>query len=162
MKKLTKTVVSLALVVVMLVCFCGTALATYNYQWATFPTQSKLGYTNYTYGIQAILNCYSEGTFKTLGGVDGIFGDNTESAVEIYQANEYIGVDGIVGSETWQKLWSELTYRSALNGYENYYLSNGYSTINAISKGTGAVQGATLTYWYALIGGKLRVQFGVY
>ena len=36
--------------------------------------------------------------------VDGSFGSNTEAAVKRYQKNAAIGVDGIVGEKTWNKL----------------------------------------------------------
>ena len=64
MKKLTKSIVSLAVVVVMLVCFCGTALATYTTLWRNFPDQ-YLGNSNntvHTYAVQAILYRYSAAT----------------------------------------------------------------------------------------------------
>lgn len=38
------------------------------------------------------------------GGVDGIFGNNTESAVKKFQKASKISVDGIVGKVTWSKL----------------------------------------------------------
>jgi peptidoglycan hydrolase-like protein with peptidoglycan-binding domain len=37
-------------------------------------------------------------------GVDGQFGMRTSVAVKLFQTKEKIGVDGIVGSETWQAL----------------------------------------------------------
>ena len=41
---------------------------------------------------------------KTLLIVDGNFGSNTEAAVKRYQKNAAIGVDGIVGERTWNRL----------------------------------------------------------
>ena len=37
-------------------------------------------------------------------GVDGEFGVRTSDAVKLFQTKAKIGVDGIVGSETWQAL----------------------------------------------------------
>ena len=41
---------------------------------------------------------------KALIVADGSFGNNTEAAVKRYQKNAAIGVDGIVGVKTWNKL----------------------------------------------------------
>ncbi len=38
------------------------------------------------------------------GKVDGIFGTNTKSAVRAYQKDKGLGVDGVVGKNTWTKL----------------------------------------------------------
>ena len=38
------------------------------------------------------------------GGVDGVFGDRTESAVEKFQHQQGLTVDGIVGPTTWAKI----------------------------------------------------------
>ena len=35
------------------------------------------------------------------GGIDGSFGPMTESAVRAYQGDRGVGVDGIVGDDTW-------------------------------------------------------------
>src|SRR5215213_4460337 len=36
--------------------------------------------------------------------VDGIFGPNTEAAVKAFQQSKGLGVDGIVGPQTWPRL----------------------------------------------------------
>lgn len=41
---------------------------------------------------------------KTYIEIDGSFGSNTEAAVKRYQKNAAIGIDGIVGAKTWNKL----------------------------------------------------------
>lgn len=55
---------------------------------------------NITYLIQSMLVCRS---FDI--GVDGIFGSATESAVRDFQKQSGIAVDGIVGKNTFQKLF---------------------------------------------------------
>jgi len=45
----------------------------------------------------------SLGGFDT-GGVDGIFGANTEAAVKRFQSDRGLTVDGIVGPQTWAEI----------------------------------------------------------
>jgi len=40
-----------------------------------------------------------------LGAVDGIAGKRTDKAVEDYQALNALTIDGIVGINTWNRLW---------------------------------------------------------
>ena len=40
------------------------------------------------------------------GPIDGIFGNQTESALKAFQADYGLTVDGIAGPETWLALWS--------------------------------------------------------
>lgn len=51
---------------------------------------------------QLILKGYSIGPT----GVDGIFGVNTDSGVRRFQENNGLVVDGIVGKNTWEKLFN--------------------------------------------------------
>ena len=37
--------------------------------------------------------------------IDGSFGQRTEKAVKDFQKKQGITVDGIVGAETWEKIW---------------------------------------------------------
>lgn len=39
------------------------------------------------------------------GGQDGVFGPKTQAAVKAFQARSHIAVDGIVGPQTWAKLY---------------------------------------------------------
>jgi peptidoglycan hydrolase-like protein with peptidoglycan-binding domain len=43
------------------------------------------------------------GGFET-GGVDGIFGANTESGVKAFQQHQGLAADGIIGPNTWAKI----------------------------------------------------------
>ena len=45
--------------------------------------------------------------YKT-GGLDGIFGSNTQTAVRNYQQNKGLAVDGIVGCNTWRSLQEDV------------------------------------------------------
>lgn len=56
--------------------------------------------------LQRMLYClgYVNIDGKARISVDGSFGSNTEAAVKRYQKNAAIGVDGIVGIKTWNKL----------------------------------------------------------
>ena len=56
---------------------------------------------NITYLIQAMLYCKGYDT----NGVDSIFGKGTTSAVRKFQTNQGIGIDGIVGKDTFEKLF---------------------------------------------------------
>lgn len=38
------------------------------------------------------------------GGLDGIFGANTENAVKRYQSSRGLAADGIIGCNTWRSL----------------------------------------------------------
>lgn len=57
--------------------------------------------------VQRLLNAlgYHDANEKALA-VDGIFGNATLYAVKAFQTEAGIGVDGIVGSETYKALWS--------------------------------------------------------
>lgn len=57
---------------------------------------------NITYILQAILFCKGYNT----NGVDGIFGSGTDNAVRQYQKANGLSVDGIVGKNTWSKLFA--------------------------------------------------------
>jgi eukaryotic-like serine/threonine-protein kinase len=39
-------------------------------------------------------------------GVDGIFGTDTQTEVRRFQSDHHLTVDGIVGDDTWAKLYS--------------------------------------------------------
>ncbi len=52
--------------------------------------------------IQALLTL--RGCSVGSAGIDGQFGAGTEGAVERFQAKNKLGVDGIVGPNTWKAL----------------------------------------------------------
>lgn len=56
---------------------------------------------NITWIIQAMLSIKGYNT----NGIDGIFGSGTETAVRKFQQNNNLGVDGIVGKNTFEKLF---------------------------------------------------------
>ena len=62
----------------------------------------RLGHSgNITWLIQAMLNIKGYGT----NGLDGIFGSGTQNAVRQYQKDCRITSDGIVGHQTFEKLF---------------------------------------------------------
>lgn len=42
--------------------------------------------------------------YRSVGTIDGIFGDKTDTAVRNFQSNYNLTVDGIVGPQTWDAL----------------------------------------------------------
>ena len=68
---------------------------TWNSIKANMPTCRRGNINNAVKCIQYLLNC----------GVDGDFGPKTETAVRNFQSSSGIGVDGIVGQDTWGRLF---------------------------------------------------------
>ena len=68
---------------------------------AACPNVKKGARGNITKLIQAMLYCRGYNT----NGVDGIFGQGTENAVRKFQSTQRISSDGIVGRETFDKLF---------------------------------------------------------
>ncbi len=156
MKKLTKSIVSLALVVVVLVCFCGTALAVEDI-WTNFPNQVYGVFTSHAYGAQAFLFRYSTGTRRdltnndTTAGVDGQYYNGSREATITFQRNTAIGVDGEVGPETWGKMWELLT-PSFISGNRTYYKVNTQMGLNeyyAVSRYVRYASNIQVRSWYA-------------
>jgi peptidoglycan hydrolase-like protein with peptidoglycan-binding domain len=65
--------------------------------------------SNYVLIAQDDLNTLGYGT----GGLDGIFGAQTETAVRAYQSQVGLTADGIVGCNTWRSLQEEVVGKGA-------------------------------------------------
>lgn len=65
-----------------------------------FPTVKRGSLSNYVLIAQDDLNTLG---FRT-GGLDGIFGPATQTAVISYQRSRGLSADGIVGCNTWRTL----------------------------------------------------------
>ena len=145
MKKLT-----LFVLFVFCIAICSTALAVSpgddpsssdKTQWSGF---SKCAYSNTVPNkatnvktVQDICSVYSTGSHSQVmdyGGVDGVFGQHTKSAVLYVQSYYSLTADGVVGPNTWKALCTQLvveTYNYSSMGTEttfcpdpddNYYL----------------------------------------
>lgn len=106
--------------------------------------------------IQAVLKKIGYG----IGGLDGIFGNETRSAVIRFQQNNGLTVNGVIGEETYEIL------NKFLLGYEDYILREGdniydiarthYTTINKIITANPRVDIKKLS-----IGESIVVPFGI-
>lgn len=65
-----------------------------------YPQLKRGSLSNYVLVAQDDLNTLG---FQT-GGLDGIFGANTENAVKRYQSSRGLTADGIIGCNTWRSL----------------------------------------------------------
>lgn len=65
-----------------------------------FPLLKRGSISNYVLIAQDDLNTLG----YTTGGLDGIFGSQTQNAVKSYQRSRGLAVDGIVGCNTWRSL----------------------------------------------------------
>lgn len=60
------------------------------------------------YNLQLVL--YANGYFTQIGECDGLFGSATRDALEDFQRDHGIGIDGIAGSQTKSRLWQYRYY----------------------------------------------------
>jgi peptidoglycan hydrolase-like protein with peptidoglycan-binding domain len=71
-----------------------------------------LGYPIVKQGSKGVYVCVLQDGLTTLGyntgGLDGIFGTKTYSSVRNFQSSRGLVVDGIVGTNTWKKLMTEV------------------------------------------------------
>lgn len=75
------------------------------------------GYPTTRRGSKGPYVCVAQDALTTLGyntgGLDGIFGANTQNAVRQYQSSQGIVVDGIIGPITWRNLMADVVGRGA-------------------------------------------------
>lgn len=76
------------------------------------PACSTGGYPQIQMGSRGAYVMIAQDDLNTLGyktgGLDGIFGSNTQTAVKSYQQNKGLAVDGIVGCNTWRSLQEDV------------------------------------------------------
>lgn len=113
------------LAMVMMLSFATTALAAdAYYEWElAFDQQSNGSNNDQVLVIQRVLQQRGYGIT-----VDGIFGDNTENAVEAFQRSADLDDDGIVGPDTWDALQAQLEFDYSDANF-NYYTVVGSSSI---------------------------------
>ena len=72
------------------------------------PACSSGGFPTVRSGSRGNYVCIAQDDLNTLGyrtgGLDGVFGEQTYSAVRRYQASRGLAVDGILGCNTWRSL----------------------------------------------------------
>ena len=72
------------------------------------PACSTGGYPVIRRGTRGNYVCIAQDDLNTLGyrtgGLDGVFGAQTEDAVRRYQASRGLSIDGIIGCNTWRAL----------------------------------------------------------
>ena len=57
--------------------------------------------------VEAVQERLLELDFDEVGRADGVFGRDTEGALRLFQKSKGLGVDGVVGSNTWTALFTE-------------------------------------------------------
>lgn len=76
------------------------------------PACSTGGYPQIQLGSRGAYVMIAQDDLNTLGyktgGLDGIFGSNTQTAVRSYQQNKGLAVDGIIGCNTWRSLQEDV------------------------------------------------------
>lgn len=76
------------------------------------PACSTGGYPQIQVGSRGAYVMIAQDDLNTLGyktgGLDGIFGSNTQTAVKNYQQNKGLAVDGIIGCNTWRSLQEDV------------------------------------------------------
>ena len=87
-----------------------------------YPTIKQGSSNNFVFLLQFILNQLGYNLV-----VDGIFGNNTSSAVKDFQIKNFLSADGVVGRNTWQYLLTLPPYpilRLNSRGNYVYFLQN--------------------------------------
>ena len=78
---------------------------------AGYPTTRRGSKGNYVCVAQDALTTLGYNT----GGLDGVFGANTQNAVIQYQTSQGISSDGIIGPVTWRNLMADVVGRGSSN-----------------------------------------------
>lgn len=89
---------------------------------STWNWQQQGSRNGYVQCIQRFLMFYNDATSNLIrlnGGVDGAFGSATKDAVQIYQTNKGLQVDGVVGTDTWRTMGYDLVLYGTYNFYHN-------------------------------------------
>ena len=107
-KKSLRIIVSLTLIVVMCCGLMVSSNAAITDMWKsrmqTWGTCKNNTYSTQARVVQRFLICYSTSLaqeIKADGGVDGYYGDTTTDAVKVFQSQQGLKVDGVVGQNTW-------------------------------------------------------------
>lgn len=108
--------------------------------WSNNCTTYETNISNFVVAIQTAVN-ESGTTFNghtcSTGGIDGDFGPNTFNGVKCFQGAEKIGIDGIVGPQTWGNLYGQLKYDQTISGFNYYFIGNASFDDFAQSTSTG-------------------------
>ena len=146
MKSLKKTAALLIALVIAFGAFAPTALAAYApTNWANWSVQSRNNYsTTYTYALQNVLKGNYHLDDPNNFAVDGIFGNGTRQEVVRFQQDNNLPADGIVGSQTWGKMYGYLR----LNAYTSYWDAqlDRYHDFYGVRKSLGNGEGSS-TKW---------------
>lgn len=102
---------SLVIVFVLIIACMGVAFAQYA-DFGDYPTKRLNDQDNYVRALQTVVKYNYSSSLAN----DGIFGANTETAIESWQAANGLTADGVVGRNTWNKMCDKLDYR-----YVGYY-----------------------------------------
>ena len=80
------------------------------------PTLQEGDSSDVVRSLQTVLTNGAPGDWGTTPqGIDGYFGPHTKASVEAFQSSQGLGVDGIVGPQTWPKLIIQVHDEVVLN-----------------------------------------------
>lgn len=87
-------------------------------RWVHFDErQVASGYPLVRQGSRGVYVCILQDGLTTLGydtgGLDGVFGSRTNTAVRSFQTRNGLASDGLVGNLTWNSLMSQINGRGA-------------------------------------------------
>ena len=122
----------------------------YKTVMSKFPDQSRGSNSAYVGLIQCLLCSYDEQFKEKIKsfGIDCDFGGTTEALVCSFQEREGLGVDGIVGDETWGA-FANLSKKSYINGLYGQVFKITYDDAFSITKMDNNNTGVTTnSEWY--------------